>query len=197
MPNINIRLAERKDTKGILAIYAPYIENSAFSFETTVPTEDAFWQRIQKTLTTSPWLVCTIDDKVVGYAYAGAHRYRAAYQWNQESSVYVHPGFWRRNIAKILYITLIELLKIQGYTNLLAGIVLPNPPSIAFHQSLGFQLIGTYHKVGYKFGQYHDTQWWELFIGDGNSPRQILPMKELIAHEEWQSILKNGTRMLK
>lgn len=193
--NATIRLARQEDAEAILAIYQPYIEHSAFSFETVVPTVAEFWNRISKVLETASWLVCAIDDNIVGYAYASPHRYRAAYGWNREVSVYVHPNYRRRKVAKALYTTLIELSKLQGYTNLLAGIVLPNPPSIAFHQSTGFQLIGTYHNVGYKFGQYHDTQWWELFIGDDH-PTDLLSMEEVQQQASWKEAMKRGEQLV-
>jgi phosphinothricin acetyltransferase len=162
--NASIRLVREEDVPGILDIYAPYILHTAVSFETEVPSKSAFWKRIQAILEESPWLVAEIDGQIAGYAYASAHRSRAAYQWNREVSAYVAEEFQGRGIGKALYTRLFELVKQQGYANLLAGIVMPNPASERFHQKMGFRKVGVYHKVGFKFGAWHDTSWWELSL---------------------------------
>lgn len=186
-----IRIAEKEDTSTILAIYAPFILDTTTSFEAEVPTEAEFYQRIQNILKESPFLVCTYQSKVIGYAYASLHRARQAYSWNREVSVYIAPEFHGKSIGTALYTTLIELLKLQGYTNVLAGITLPNPASVAFHRSMGFQLVGTYEKVGYKFGQYIDTQWWALFIGQ-NSPKKIQHLADILETKDWKEAIQKG-----
>jgi L-amino acid N-acyltransferase YncA len=169
-----IRLVNEEDVPGILAIYAPYILQTAVSFETEVPSREAFWQRIKKILEESPWLVAEKEGEIAGYAYAGPHRSRAAYQWNREVSAYVADKFQGKGLGKALYSRLFEILKQQGYANLLAGVVIPNPASEAFHRKMGFQKIGVYHKVGFKFGKWYDTSWWELSIRNEH-PGDIRP----------------------
>ncbi|MEM8525621.1 MAG: N-acetyltransferase family protein [Bacteroidota bacterium] len=191
-----IRLAKREDTRAILNIYAPFILNTTSSFETEVPTEAAFYQRIQNILSESPFLVCTYQEKVVGYAYASSHRARAAYGWSREVSVYIAPDFHGKKIGTALYTSLIELLKLQGYTNILAGITLPNPVSIAFHKSIGFQPIGIYEKVGFKFGNYVDTQWWSLFVGE-EPPKVIKSLEEILETAEWELVIEKGLMLIR
>ena len=106
-----IRLAKSTDAASVLAIYAPYILNTAFTFETEVPTVENFQHRIISYQENWPWLVYEVDEFVAGYAYATKHRERAAYQWCVESSVYVHDNFQEKGIAKALYNALFEILK--------------------------------------------------------------------------------------
>ena len=161
-----IRMATRRDVPGMLAIYAPIIEKTTTSFEYHVPSEPFFWQRVSKVLEESAWLVCMKGDAVVGYAYAGAHRGRMAYQWNREMSVYVHEDHRGRSIATALYYSLFGIIRRQGFTNALIGVTLPNEPSVAFHEKLGFEKVGIYRDVGFKHGAYHSVGWWQLKLAN-------------------------------
>src|SRR5258705_12773150 len=162
----SIRLATPADAKAILDIYATYIENTSFTFETEVPSTEEFAKRIQTYLLNWPWLVCEIDGKITGYAYATRHRERTAYQWCTESSVYIQDNFQRAGIARVLYRALFEILRKQGFRNVYAVINLPNDKSVAFHESCGFQYFATYEKVGYKLGKWKNVGWWRLSIND-------------------------------
>ena len=162
----SIRIANEKDAEGILAIYAPYIKNTSFTFETAIPTIDAFAERISTYLIDWPWLVCEIEGKIAGYAYGAKYRERTAYQWCVESSVYIHDDFQRSGIARALYMTLIDILKVQGFRNVYAVINLPNEKSVSFHESCGFKYFATYEKVGYKLGKWKNVGWWQLVIND-------------------------------
>lgn len=185
-----IRMATLEDATAILAIYAPYIQHSKASFETIVPTKKAFEQRMEKYLKEAPWIVYQVDNQVVGYAYASPHRGRAAYQWNREVSVYIQEAYQRQGIARKLYQTLLALLKIQGFSNALAGIVQPNPASTLFHQSLGFRLVGTYQKIGFKGGQWNDVNWYELFLQTADFvPGTILSTKQLMELDIYQKVM--------
>ena len=165
---MKIRLINEKDSKGVFEIYSYYVNNTAVTFEEEVPSVDSITGRIQSILEETPWLVCVSAGKVAGYAYASPHRVRSAYRWTKEVSVYIHPDFRRRNIARSLYLALFELLKLQGVHSVLAGITLPNESSTKLHRTLGFDPIGTYPEVGYKLGKWHDVTWWMKRIGDGN-----------------------------
>ena len=161
-----LRLATPADAKGILDIYAPYIMNTSFTFETEVPSIDDFAERIKSYLLNWPWLVCEIDGVIAGYAYATRHRERTAYQWCVESSVYVHDGFQKKGIARSLYTPLFEILKKQGFRNVYAVINLPNDKSVSFHESCGFAYFATYEKVGYKLGKWKNVGWWRLSLNE-------------------------------
>jgi L-amino acid N-acyltransferase YncA len=159
-----IRTATISDAPGILEIYSPFVRHTATSFETALPSITEIEGRISKCLQKFPWLVCTIDGTVAGYAYASSHREREAYQWNAESSVYVNKNFRCKGIAGALYTALFDLLKTQGIRNVYAGITLPNDASVKLHELFGFTLFATYDHVGYKLGQWHKVGWWKLGI---------------------------------
>lgn len=161
---VAIRLANENDALSMLTIYAPIVRETAISFEIEPPNEAEFKQRIHNYQQQMPWLVCEIDDQVVGYTYAIPYRTRAAYQWSVESSVYVSAEHRRKGIAKALYTSLFQLLKLQGFYNVLAAIALPNPASIAVHEAVGFSPVGVFHRVGYKLGEWHDIGWWQLCL---------------------------------
>jgi len=161
-----IRCALSSDASSILDIYAPYIANTAVSFETEVPTVEDFTRRIMGNQESCPWLVYESYGLIAGYAYASKHRDRAAYQWSLESSVYVNEGFRQQGIATKLYQTLFQILKYQGCRNLYAGITLPNEKSVNFHQKMGFNKIADYKNIGYKFNSWHAVGWYELQLND-------------------------------
>ena len=193
-----IRLAMQSDVPAMLNIYRPFIEDSWTSFEMAVPTQDAFWQRVCKVLPENPWLVCEWQGDTIAYAYSGTHRSRHAYQWNRELSVYVHPDHYGRGIAKALYTALFDILIWQGYTNTLIGIALPNEASVRFHESMGYQLVGIYHRVGYKMGKYHDVGWWEKLLDSGEEPPgTILSLEELAGTKTWEEIIKKAEVLIK
>ena len=161
-----IRSATTDDTGPILKIYAPYIENTSYTFETEVPTVDSFKERISSYLKNWPWLVCELDGVIAGYAYGTRHRERVAYQWSIESSVYVHDDYQRMGVARALYTALINILKLQGFRNLYAVINLPNDKSVSFHEKLGFEYFATYKNVGYKLGRWKNVGWWQLQLNE-------------------------------
>jgi L-amino acid N-acyltransferase YncA len=162
------RTATPKDAEQILAIYAPYIENTSITFETEVPALPVFASRIEKYLENWPWLVWDENGEIGGYAYASRYRERTAYQWSIEVSVYIHDNFLRKGIATQLYHSLFSILQMQGYRNVYAVINLPNDRSVTLHESMGFKWFATYEQVGYKLGQWKNVGWWRLIINDFN-----------------------------
>ncbi len=159
MSTVQIRQADAADAPALLAIYAPFVLNTAVSFEATPPTVAEFEARIRKALDRWTWLVATIDGACAGYAYGSTHRERDAYRYSVETSVYVEPRFHRRGIARELYQALLADLGCRGYCNAFAGVALPNDASVALHRHLGFEPIGVFRAVGYKFDRWHDV-WW-------------------------------------
>lgn len=198
LTDISIRMAEEKDVPGILEIYTPFIQNTLVSFETEVPGSDEFADRIKKIRQVLPWLVCETGGRIAGYAYAADHRARKAYQWTKELSVYVHDQFKYMGIGTALYISLLELLKLQGVTNCLAGIALPNESSVRFHEKMGFRKVGVYHMVGFKSGIFCDVGWWELFIGNNHQvPADIVPITAIENSMEFRKSVKKGISRIK
>ncbi len=166
--NATIRLATGTDAMGILAIYAPIVRETAISFEVTPPEVNQMRERIVNTLGRFPWLVCADGEQILGYAYASAHRDRAAYQWSVDVSVYVDAQARRSGVGRSLYTSLLNLVDLQGFYNAYAGITLPNPASVSLHEAMGFRLVGIYRSVGHKLGKWHDVGWWHRVV---RSPR--------------------------
>ncbi len=162
MIEYNIRFIKPEDTQAVLGIYAPYITKYNTSFEYEVPTPEEFQQRIATITAQYPWLVCECDGVIVGYAYAGQHRARTAYQWSVESAIYIAEDFCGKGAGKLLYIKLFEILKQQGFVNVFAGMTLPNAKSEGLHKSCGFRDIGVFEKIGYKNNKWHDVRWMQL-----------------------------------
>lgn len=187
--SIAIRLARPDDAAAMVTIYAPYVTDTVISFEMVPPDEAEMAQRLAKTLARFPWLVAMCDGDVAGYAYAGQHRERAAYQWSADVSVYVHKALRRRGIGRALYSPLFDILRAQGYYNIYAGIALPNPASVALHEAMGMTPVGVYRHVGYKAGMWHDVGWWEGVLqepsADPPPPRALLDVATVATWDGW------------
>ncbi|MGQ7498966.1 GNAT family N-acetyltransferase [Streptococcus suis] len=156
---INIRSAQIEDSADLVAIYAPYVETTAITFETEVPTVSDFASRIKKTLEKFPYLVAEEEGRIVGYAYASTYYARAAYDWTVELSVYVSSEARGKGIGSLLYDALEEELTARGFKNFLACIALPNPASLALHEKRGYEQVAHFKNVGYKFDTWHDIVW--------------------------------------
>lgn len=175
-PFLTFRLATPADAEAVQAIYAPYIEGSATSFELEVPSVEEIAQRITQTLAFYPWLVAMDGGTVVGYAYASQHRVRAAYVWAVDVSVYIAASHHRRGVGRALYEQLFALLRRQGFYTAIAGITLPNPSSIGLHEAMGFTPVGVYHNIGYKDGAWRDVGWWELALQPPSESEPVAPL---------------------
>ena len=157
-----IRFARPADAAGILAIYAPFCESSCVTFEIVAPTLAQMEQRITDITSEYPWVVAEIDGRIAGYVYGSRYRERVAYQWAVNVAVYVDPQYHRRGLAQLLYEVLFAILREQGFYKALAGISLPNPPSVGLHESLGFKAPAIIPGVGFKLGRWLDVGWWQL-----------------------------------
>lgn len=169
--NAMIRLATPADADVIAAIYGPYCEQTAVSFEIIAPSTEDMRERIKAITEQFPWLVLEDDGRILGYAYASSHRERLAYGWSVDSTVYIEAGHHRQGIGRALYTMLFRLLRLQGFFKVFAGIALPNPASVGLHVSVGFHLVGVYRGVGYKNGVWHDVSWYQLAL----QPEQPYP----------------------
>ena len=177
-----IRLATPDDAARVAAINAPAVTNSFISFELAAPDAAEMARRVERTLARTPWLVCDRAGVVLGYAYAGAHRERAAYQWSVDVSAYVRADARRGGVARALYASLFALLARQGFRNAYAGIALPNDASVALHHAVGFTPVGVYRGVGYKLGAWHDVAWLERALAPRVSdPAEPVPLDEIDA----------------
>lgn len=171
---MTIRDARRSDVPAMLAIYAPFVEHTAVSFEYDVPTEAEFARRLEEHQAAFPWLVCEENRRVMGYAYAGRAFERAAYGWNAEISCYLAPELRGRGVGRRLYARIEEILTRLGYYKLFAVVTSANAPSVAFHRALGFRDAACFRNVGYKQGGWYDVLWLEKTLCDRPEP-QCLP----------------------
>jgi L-amino acid N-acyltransferase YncA len=151
-----------RDAGHCAAIYAPFVSEGVASFEERAPSPEEMAARIESVSLTHPWLVAADPDTAIGFAYAAEHRQRAAYRWAADVTVYVSPAHHGRGAGRALYRALLDLLARQGIQVACAGITLPNQPSVALHESFGFQLVGVYRRIGWKAGAWRDVGWWAL-----------------------------------
>jgi L-amino acid N-acyltransferase YncA len=188
-----IRLADASDAEAMAAIYRPVVESTSISFETIAPDRDEMARRLADTLVSHPWLVCDVEGRVAGYAYATKHRVRAAYQWSVDTSVYVDAAWRRSGVGRGLYRSLFAILAAQRFFNAFAGIALPNEASVALHEAVGFEPLGVYRRVGFKLGAWHDVGWWQLAIrAHEASPDSPLPLAAVQRRGDWTTLLSSG-----
>lgn len=168
---VGIRTARPEDAAALLAIYAPYVEKTAITFEYDVPSVEDFRSRVEAVLSHYPYLVAEEAGQVLGYAYAGPFHTRAAYSWAVETSIYVRPGKKHMGLGGRLHGALENVLREQGYLNMNACIAVPERDdvfltrnSVQFHEHLGYRLVGEFTQVGYKFGRWYNMVWMEKHI---------------------------------
>ena len=169
MPSLEIRPAAAADLAPITDIYAHAVLFGTATFE-LVPPDLAEMTRRFAALADGgfPYLVATLGDNVVGYAYAGAYRPRPAYRFTVENSVYLQPALHRRGIGQQLLQLLISDCEARGYRQMIAVIGdSANSASIGVHSRCGFQMIGTHPNVGFKFGRWLDTVMMQRALGQG------------------------------
>ena len=163
---MKIRPATTADAAAIVAIYAPYVEQTVITFDLEVPTVESYQTKIQMIQQTHPFFVAESAGEVVGYAYASSYYGRAAYVQTAEISLYIRQTERQSGVGTCLYQTLETALREQGVQTLLSCLAYPNDASEQFHLKHGFHRVGHFEKVGYKFGQWHDTIWLQKHIGN-------------------------------
>lgn len=162
------------DAAEILAIYAPYVENTAVSFEYEVPSVEEFRGRIESTIKKYPYIAaCDEGGKILGYAYAGVFHARKAYDWSVETSIYIARDARRGGVGRALHDELEKALLAQGILNMNACIAAPRgedenltEDSIRFHEAMGYRLVGRFYYSGCKFGKWYDMVWMEKLLGE-------------------------------
>jgi len=167
---IEIRVANLADAEEIARIYRPYVSDSVISFELEPPSAEDLAERMAAAGDSYPWLVAAGPEGLLGYAYGGRHRGRPAYRFSVEVSVYLDEDATGQGLGRRLMTALLDDLASRGFNTALAGTTLPNPASIALFTALGFEEIGVFHRVGFKFGGWHDVSWWEKRLGNDQHP---------------------------
>ncbi len=178
-----IRIATEADVPEILDIYAPYILNTAYTFEYTVPSYAEFLARFRGITQQFPWLVWEENGTLLGYVYGSAPFERAAYAWCAELSIYLRPEAQGRGIGRQLYAAAEEILKLQGYRLVYVLITSENQGSIRFHERLGYTFRVDFPFCGYKFGRWLGVIWMEKTLNFVENP--IKPPGS------WLSIVEN------
>lgn len=187
MSEIKISIASPEDAGELLKIYGPYVQETAVSFEYTVPSLDEFRQRISHTLEKYPYLKAEKDGEVIGYAYAGPLHPRAAYAWSVETSIYVKKDKKHLGTGKLLYEMLERILKEQNILSVNACIAWPEKEdeyltrdSVRFHEHMGYHKVAEFHKCACKFGRWYNMVWMEKHIGPHlENPKEIKIFKEV------------------
>lgn len=180
MNEVKLRIACPADAPALLKIYAPYVENTAITFEYSIPSEEDFAERIANIQRMYPYLVAECGGEPIGYAYASSFKARAAYDWTVETSIYVRMDMRRCGIGAQLYQKLEQLLCLQHITNANACITYPNPQSIAFHEKLGYRKAAHFSKCGFKLGKWHDVVWMEKILQPHNpQPLSVVSISEV------------------
>jgi phosphinothricin acetyltransferase len=169
---LTLRPAVAADAEALIAIYAPYVQKTAITYEYDVPSPAEFRRRIETYSQKHPYLVAEADGVPVGYAYASPLGSRPAFDWSVETAIYVREDCKGLGVGRALYEALESLLKEQGIRTMTAAIatVSHDDPyltnaSIQFHLRMGFTPVGTFHNAGCKFGRWYDLTWMEKPIG--------------------------------
>lgn len=170
---IKIERVTIDDAEAILSIYAPYVTDTAISFEYEVPSLSEFQKRILNISSNLPYIKAVNEKEIIGYAYADKFKNRKAYDWSVETTVYVKKDSRRSGVGRLLYSTLENSLHDMGVLNMNACIAIPkefdkhlNKDSYYFHKKMGFEAVGTFHNSGYKFNTWYDMMWMEKIIGE-------------------------------
>ncbi|HTZ64441.1 MAG TPA: GNAT family N-acetyltransferase [Solirubrobacteraceae bacterium] len=172
MSGATVRDASEKDAPACAAIYAPYVRETAVSFEGEPPTPESMAERIAAATRMHAWVVREDDDRIIGYAYGGPHQTRTAYRFSCEVSIYVEQGQRRSGSGRALYEALFERLIARGYRMAVAGMTLPNEASEGLHRAMGFEPVGVYRRIGWKLGAWHDVAWMQRTLGVEHDPPQ-------------------------
>ena len=159
------RPALASDALAIAGIYNHYVLNTFVTFEEETVSAEEMAGRIRDTLAAElPWLVWEENGRVLGYCYASKWKSRCAYRFALETTVYLDKDVTGRGLGTKLYRALIDALQPTRMHTLIGGIALPNAASVALHEKLGFQKIGQFREVGWKFDQWIDVGYWELML---------------------------------
>ena len=192
-----IRTVQLSDAEAILKVYAPFITDTCISFEYVVPSVEEFAQRIASISAEYPYIVLEEDGEIVGYAYSHRYLERVAYSWDVEVTIYLAPKVQGKGLGVILYDALEKLIALQNIKNLYSCITGDNVHSIEMHRSMGYELIGTFPKAGFKHDRWLDVVWMAKAIGEKeNAPLPFVPFAEVeenAVHEVLNEV-NNGLR---
>lgn len=184
--DMSIRTVRPEDAKGLLDIYAYYVEETAISFETEVPSVEEFKLRIEEILKSYPYIVACDNDELLGYAYLHSFVGRKAYELSAETTIYLNPVKKKMGIGKKLYSVLEDIAKAQNITNLYSCIGYVdvedeylNNNSAEFHEHMGYRMVGKFENCGHKFGRWYHMVWMEKIIGEHKEISKFISFKDM------------------
>ena len=186
-----IRTVQLSDAEAILKVYAPFINDTCISFEYVVPSIEEFTQRIVSISAEYPYIVLEEDGEIVGYAYAHRYLERVAYSWDVEVTIYLAPKVQGKGLGVILYDALEKLMTLQNIKNLYSCITGDNIHSIEMHRSMGYELIGTFPKAGFKLDRWLDVVWMAKTIGEKESAPQAFVKFQVVEASDVEKVLED------
>ncbi|WP_243349348.1 GNAT family N-acetyltransferase [Parabacteroides sp. FAFU027] len=185
-----IRLARTDDYPAILFVYTPFITDTTVTFEYDVPPISEFAARLETIAQTYPILVLEVDERIIGYAYAASFKPRAAYQWVAETVIYLRPDCGGHGLGQLLYLALIEVLKLQGICQGIGVITAENMVSVGFHRKMGYHESARLEKVGFKFGRWLDVLWMQnQFAQLPERPQRIRSIGDIVDTDDFKTLL--------
>jgi L-amino acid N-acyltransferase YncA len=165
VPVVMVRAASAADAESIARIYNHYIQNTVITFEEEPVSAHAMAARVADVQGLSlPWLVAETENVIVGYAYATKWKARSAYRYSVETTIYLEHGCQGRGIGTTLYSKLLLILREHGVHMAIGGAAVPNEASVALHEKLGFEHVGTFRQVGFKHNRWVDVAYWQVVL---------------------------------
>ena len=161
---VQIRRGQSRDLPRLLEIYNHYVEHTHITFDVEPASLEArqAWFDVFSEEGPHRLLVAESNGHVCGYASSREFRVKLAYSQSVETSVYLGPDERGSGAGSVLYAGLLAVLEEEPTVHrAYGGVALPNEASIALHQRLGFEQVGTFSEVGFKFGRYWDVAWFE------------------------------------
>lgn len=200
---MRIRIATPEDALALLGVYAPYVRETAITYEWEVPSEAEFRARVEHTLARYPYLVAeelaapgepvspaapVSPARILGYAYAGPLHERRAYDWAVETSIYLARDARGQGLGRALYEALEGALRAQGVVLAAACIAHPEVAdeyltrdSEGFHAHMGYRMVGCFHGCACKFGRWYGMCWMEKDLAPrpAGEPAPFRPFPEV------------------
>ena len=160
--SVVIRPATIADAAPVAGVYNHYVRETSVTFEEEEVSPSEIARRIQEVGSASlPWLIAERDAKTVGYAYATRWHARTAYRFSAEITVYLDASHKGLGVGSRLYDQLFPILRARGIHVVMAGIALPNEPSVALHEKFGLSKVAHFREVGFKFNRWIDVGYWQ------------------------------------
>lgn len=161
---MDIRPARADDFDAVAALTNHYITHTVIHFSTEPVTAAELRSAWETNAASYPFLVAHDSGRFAGFAKAALWRERRAYSWTTETGIYVTPELHARGVGTALYRALLQDLRDRGFHSVVAGVTLPNDPSVRLHEKLGFVSVGRVRRAGWKFGAWHDVGFWQLML---------------------------------